>query len=86
MMSCHKTFFQIMGNGGEGAIGAEHITFFKIIIVLFSARNIVINTPSLSFDCHIYQWRIQDFPEGGAPTPEGGAPTSLSFDCHIRQY
>ena len=22
-----------------------------------------------------YQWRIQDFPDGGAPTPEGGAPT-----------
>ena len=21
------------------------------------------------------QWRIQDFPDGGAPTPEGGAPT-----------
>ena len=21
------------------------------------------------------QWRIQDFPEGGVPTPEGGAPT-----------
>ena len=22
-----------------------------------------------------YQWRIQDFPEEGAPTPQGGAPT-----------
>ena len=22
-----------------------------------------------------YQWRIQDFPEEGAPTPRGGAPT-----------
>ena len=21
------------------------------------------------------QWRIQDFPEEGAPTPQGGAPT-----------
>ena len=21
---------------------------------------------------HMYQWRIQDFPEGGAPTSEGG--------------
>ena len=22
-----------------------------------------------------YQWQIQDFPEVGAPTPEGGTPT-----------
>ena len=22
-----------------------------------------------------FQWRIQDFPEEGAPTPRGGAPT-----------
>ena len=24
---------------------------------------------------YIIQWRIQDFPEEGAPTPQGGAPT-----------
>ena len=24
---------------------------------------------------NIYQWRIQDFPEEGALTPKGGAPT-----------
>ena len=24
---------------------------------------------------HVLQWRIQDFPEEGALTPEGGAPT-----------
>ena len=23
----------------------------------------------------LHQWRIQDFPDGGAPTPERGAPT-----------
>ena len=37
--------------------------------------------PSIAPDCMgspsqgLHQWRIQDFPEGGAPTPEGGAPT-----------
>ena len=25
--------------------------------------------------CHTWRWRIQDFPEEGAPTPRGGAPT-----------
>ena len=29
----------------------------------------------LTTTCQGFQWRIQDFPEGGAPTPEGGAPT-----------
>ena len=28
----------------------------------------------LNFNCN-FQWRIQDFPEEGAPTPQGRAPT-----------
>ena len=55
----------------QSDLGTSRIHTYKKKLVEFFRNS---SLPAKSWQDPV-QWRIQDFPDGGAPTPEGGAPT-----------